>query len=124
MSKKQSTQEQDLVKLQQQYDELAKLNKPTEEQLLAMEELEAKIAQLEVALNNNSSVEGYEVPEGEADYVHIKMYTGNRFDPETGEEIAKYAIQKFNAVEFKNFERQASRLGYKYRILHEPKNVK
>lgn len=67
---------------------------------------------------------GYSVPAGEEKHVHIRMYIGARYDANTGKEIANYAIQKFNVIDFKNFEKQASRLGYKYGFMHKPKGFK
>jgi hypothetical protein len=67
---------------------------------------------------------GYKVPAGEEKYVHIRMYIGARYDANTGEEIANYTIQKFNVIDFKNFEKQAPRLGYRYGFLHKPKGFK
>lgn len=66
----------------------------------------------------------YRVPAGEEKYVHIRMYIGARYDANTGEEIANYTIQKFNVIDFKNFEKQAPRLGYRYGFLHKPKGFK
>lgn len=66
----------------------------------------------------------YKAPETEKDLVHIKMYVGNRFDPDTGVEVAAYRIQKYNPTDFKNFENSAIRLGYKYCFLHTPKGFK
>ena len=66
----------------------------------------------------------YRVPAGEERYVHIRMYIGARYDANTGKEIANYSIQKFNVIDFKNFEKQAPRLGYKYGFMHKPKGFK
>ncbi len=66
----------------------------------------------------------YVVPKGEEHYVHIRMFIGNRFDPITGEETTSYTIQKFNVTDFKNFEKQAPRLGYHYGFLHKPAGFK
>ena len=57
----------------------------------------------------------------------IRTYSyvcGARYDANTGEEIANYTIQKFNVIDFKNFEKQAPRLGYKYGFMHKPKGFK
>lgn len=66
----------------------------------------------------------YKVPRGEEKHVHVRLYVGPRYDTNTGVEIANYAIQKFNVIDFKNFEKQASRLGYKYGFMYKPKKFK
>lgn len=118
--------------LRKQYKALYEINAPTEEQLEQMEKLQETIKNLEdtleyagpMVVNMSKEQAEYIVPKGEEKFVHIRMFVGNRFDPDNGAEIAQYMIQKFNITDFKNFEKQAPRLGYKYGFLHKPEGFK
>lgn len=77
-----------------------------------------------MVVDMTSEAAGYKVPSGEEKHVHIRMYIGPRYDANTGKEIANYSVQKFNVIDFKNFEKQASRLGYKYGFMYKPKGFK
>lgn len=126
--------------LQKSFDDLYAKENPTEEELQQLEAIEEALAQVEADLAEDEPEEpaigdspivpmpeeakNYVVPEGEENHVHIRMYIGSRFDPNTGKEVAKYNIQKFNVGDFKNFEKQATRLGYKFGFMHKPKGFK
>lgn len=111
--------------------DLNKLETPTEEQLEKIEDIEAKLLEIDKSLyygpmvvDMSEEAKTYSVPEGEENRVHIRMFTGNRYDPNTAKEIAMYTIQKFSINDFKNFEKQAPRLGYKYGFMHKPAGFK
>ena len=54
----------------------------------------------------------YEVPKGTEKLVHVKLSTGNRFDPKTGKEINKPVPQTFNYGEWQLFKKNYKLLGY------------
>lgn len=54
----------------------------------------------------------YEVPKGTEKLVHVKLSTGNRFDPKTGKEINKPVPQMFNYGEWELFKKNYKLLGY------------
>lgn len=54
----------------------------------------------------------YEVPKGTEKLVHVKLSTGNRFDPKTGKEINKPVPQMFNYGEWQLFKKNYKLLGY------------
>lgn len=129
-----------LTTLESEYDKLYKLEKPSEDELQQLEDTEKEIDALKEQLSEKQVDEpdnkpaniidfkedagAYKVPKGEEGHVHIKMFTGNRFDPTTGKEVANYIVQKFNQIDFKNFEAQSNRLGFKYGFLHKPQGFK
>lgn len=150
MSKKLSVVQSKQLEVQKglllkQLEDFNKLEKPTEVQLKEAERIKAEISKIDIMLaeeedeaeaeveaeitnpmvvDMSEEAKAYKVPKGEENHVHIRMFTGARFDPLTGKETANYTIQKFNAADFKNFEKQASRLGYRYGFMHKPANFK
>ena len=54
----------------------------------------------------------YEVPKGTEKLVHVKLSTGNRYDPKTGKEINKPVPQTFNYGEWRLFKKNYKLLGY------------
>lgn len=58
------------------------------------------------------AAEKYEVPKGTEKLVHVKLSTGNRFDPKTGKEINKPVPQMFNYGEWQLFKKNYKLLGY------------
>ena len=54
----------------------------------------------------------YEVPKGTEKLVHVKLSTGNRYDPKTGREINKPVPQMFNYGEWQLFKKNYKLLGY------------
>ena len=54
----------------------------------------------------------YEVPKGTEKLVHVKLSTGNRYDPKTGKEINKPVPQMFNYGEWQLFKKNYKLLGY------------
>ena len=54
----------------------------------------------------------YEVPKGTEKLVHVKLSTGNRYDPKTGKEINKPVPQTFNYGEWQLFKKNYKLLGY------------
>ena len=97
--------------------EASKLTKVEQERLTA---LTGEIIDIETDGETQKSI-GYEVPEGEEGVYHVLQWRGNAFDPNTGEEVSKNYVQKYNAGDFKNFETHARGLGYMYEVLHAPK---
>lgn len=67
------------------------------------------------------SLNGYKVPIGEEDLVHVMITRGQRFDPNTGKEIIKPYLQKFGKREWNSLKEQMYKLGYKIELLYEPK---
>ena len=128
------------VELQNKFEELDALEAPTEEQLVELEAVESELLevteQLEEAfkevvaevieeddnkLPTSEMPDDYEVPTNEKHLVHAAIRIGSRFDPETGKQTAQVFTQKYNPTDFKNIVANASRLGIRYGILHEPK---
>lgn len=127
------------AELQTKFDELDALEVPTEEQLVELEKVESELLevteQLEAIfgetteeiveednkLPDNEVPKNYKVPDGEKHLVHAAIRIGSRFDPETGKQTAEVFTQVYNPTDFKNVVNNASRLGIKYAVLHEPK---
>lgn len=63
----------------------------------------------------------YKVPKGEEGLFHVQFYQGNRFDPDSGEEIVKLQVFKTNPQQFKSWKETAPKIGIKIvEILHDP----
>ena len=73
--------------------EASKLTKVEQERLTA---LTGEIIDIEMD-DESQKPEGYEVPEGEEDVYHVLQWRGDAFDPNTGEEVSKKYVQKYNA---------------------------
>lgn len=89
-------------------EELAEEQKQAAEKALAEKQLK------------KAEKKGYEVPEGEEDFVHVSQWKGDLFDPKTGKEVASKTIQKYDAKEFANFAKYSTSLGYSYEVLYTP----
>lgn len=88
-------------------EQQARLSKVTED-IVDLEE------QIELAPEDETptTTAKYEVPKGTEKLVHIKLSTGNRFDPKTGKEINKPVPQMFNYGEWQLFKKNYKLLGY------------
>lgn len=63
----------------------------------------------------------YKVPAGEEDMVHVMLVYGARFDSNTGKEISSPYLQKFTYNEWRLFQNNGLRLGYKVKeVLYNP----
>lgn len=63
----------------------------------------------------------YNVPKGTEKMVHVKIISGNRFDPKTGKEINHPIIQMFTFGEWELFKKNHILLGYTItEVLHDP----
>lgn len=83
----------------------------------------SEVTPTKIAPENVAPVEvnGYVVPKGEEQFVHVKLTQNQRFNPETGEEISKPRIQKFGIREWYDIEKSLAKLGYKVEVLFMPK---
>lgn len=65
----------------------------------------------------------YEVSKGTEKMVHVKISTGNRFDPKTGKEINHPILQMFNFGEWNLFKKNYKLLGYTIvEVMNDPFN--
>lgn len=65
-------------------------------------------------------VNGYQVPRGEEDFVHVRIKKMDGFDPVTGEPRSKPYIQKYGKREWKSIKEATSEIGYSVEVLHQP----
>ncbi len=89
-------------------EQQARLNKVTEDIVDLEEQIElapADEAPKATAAKN-------EAPKSTEKLVHVKLSTGNRFDPKTGKEIDKPVPQMFNYGEWQLFKKNYKLLGY------------
>lgn len=69
--------------------------------------------------------DGAYVPEpGLEGYIHLELVRGQRFDPETGKQIGVVRKQCYTYKQFLQLKRNAALLGYKYKILYAPADLK
>lgn len=80
------------------------------EDIIDLEE-QIELAPADEAPKTATTVE-YEVPKGTEKLVHVKLSTGNRYDPKTGKEINKPVPQTFNYGEWQLFKKNYKLLGY------------
>lgn len=88
-----------------------------------MTKLQKEAQALEEQAENEITTEmpSFIPPKGQEHLAHIKIVKGQRFNPNTGEELSTPYIQTFTKSEFRVFESAAQRLGYKIiEILHKP----
>jgi ElaB/YqjD/DUF883 family membrane-anchored ribosome-binding protein len=90
-------------------EQQARLNKVTEDIVDLEEQIE--LAPADETPKTATAVK-YEVPKGTEKLVHVKLSTGNRFDPKTGKEINKPVPQMFNYGEWELFKKNYKLLGY------------
>ena len=90
-------------------EQQARLSKVTEDIVDLEEQIE--LAPADEAPKTATTAE-YEVPKGTEKLVHIKLSTGNRYDPKTGKEINKPVPQTFNYGEWQLFKKNYKLLGY------------
>lgn len=90
-------------------EQQARLSKVTEDIIDLEEQIE--LAPADEAPKTATTAE-YEVPKGTEKLVHIKLSTGNRYDPKTGKEINKPVPQTFNYGEWQLFKKNYKLLGY------------
>ena len=64
----------------------------------------------------------YSVPKGTENMVHVKIASGNRFDPKTGKEINFPVAQTFTFGEWELFKKNYKLLGYTIvEVMHDPR---
>ena len=90
-------------------EQQARLSKVTEDIIDLEEQIE--LAPADEAPKTATTAE-YEVPKGTEKLVHVKLSTGNRYDPKTGREINKPVPQTFNYGEWQLFKKNYKLLGY------------
>ena len=90
-------------------EQQARLSKVTEDIIDLEEQIE--LAPADEAPKTATTAE-YEVPKGTEKLVHVKLSTGNRYDPKTGKEINKPVPQTFNYGEWQLFKKNYKLLGY------------
>lgn len=90
-------------------EQQARLSKVTEDIIDLEEQIE--LAPADEAPKTATTAE-YEVPKGTEKLVHVKLSTGNRYDPKTGKEINKPVPQAFNYGEWQLFKKNYKLLGY------------
>ena len=90
-------------------EQQARLSKVTEDIIDLEEQIE--LAPADEAPKTATTAE-YEVPKGTEKLVHVKLSTGNRYDPKTGKEINKPVTQTFNYGEWQLFKKNYKLLGY------------
>lgn len=100
---------------QKRLDEVAEAVIDLEEQIaLAPEETPAK--ESTTATNGK-----YVVPKGTEKMVHIKVVSGNRYNPKTGKEVNVPVARMFTYGEWQLFKKNFKQLGYIItEVLHDP----
>jgi hypothetical protein len=102
-------------------EQQARLSKVTEDIVDLEEQIE--LAPADETPKAISTAEKYEVPKGTEKLVHVKLSTGNRFDPKTGKEINKPVPQTFNYGEWQLFKKNYKLLGYTItEVMNDPFN--
>ena len=86
-------------------EQQARLNEVTES-IVDLEE------QIELAQDDDAQQAKYELPKGTEKMVHVKLSSGNRYDPKTGKEINKPIPQMFTFGEWELFKKNYKLLGY------------
>ena len=88
----------------------------TKEQQARLDEVAESIVdleeQIELAPDDETSQSKYVLPKGTEKMVHVKLSTGNRYDPKTGKEINKPIPQMFTFGEWELFKKNYKLLGY------------
>ena len=122
MSQKTKKQlQQELKELSSEKEQLLQVKKAnekafTKEQQARLSEVTEAIVdleeQIELAPEDKAPEAKYEVPKGTEKMVHVKISTGNRFDPKTGKEINHPILQMFNFGEWNLFKKNYKLLGY------------
>ena len=90
-------------------EQQARLSKVTEDIVDLEEQIE--LAPADEAPKTATTAK-YEAPKGTEKLVHVKLSTGNRYDPKTGKEINKPVPQMFNYGEWQLFKKNYKLLGY------------
>ena len=90
-------------------EQQARLSKVTEDIIDLEEQIE--LAPADEAPKTATTAK-YEVPKGTEKLVHVKLSTGNRYDPKTGREINMPVPQTFNYGEWQLFKKNYKLLGY------------
>src|SRR5574344_2096273 len=118
--------QQELEKLQTEKEELLTVKKADEkafsqEQQVRLAEVGEAIVDLEEQIELAGDETSYKVPKGTEKMVHVKIGTGNRFDPKTGKEILQTVTQMFSYGEWQLFKKNYKLLGYTiYEALNDP----
>lgn len=132
MSQKTKKQlQQELEKLSSEKEQLLAAKKAdekafTKEQQARLTEVTEAIVdteeQIELAGDEKPEKPAYEVPKGTENMVHVKIASGNRFDPKTGKEINHPVAQMFTFGEWELFKKNYKLLGYTIvEVMHDPK---
>ena len=101
-------------------EQQARLSKVTEDIVDLEEQIE--LAPADETPETATTVK-YEVPKGTEKLVHVKLSTGNRYDPKTGKEINKPVPQTFNYGEWQLFKKNYKLLGYTIvEVMNDPFN--
>lgn len=104
-------------------------DKLTKEQQARLDEVAEKVIDLEeqleiVEIAKPEKKEGYQVPKGTENLVHLSIVRGEQFDPNTGKEISEPYIQMFTFGEAKTFKERYKLLGYVIKkVLHDPYGI-
>lgn len=100
----------------------------TKEQQTRLDEVVESIVdveeQIELAQDDTEqSKPKYEMPKGTEKMVHIRLSSGNRYDPKTGKEINKPIPQMFTFGEWELFKKNYKLLGYTItEVMNDPYN--
>lgn len=131
MSQKTKKQlQQELEKLSSEKEQLLAAKKAnekafTKEQQARLTEVTEAVVdieeQIELVGDEKPEKPIYDVPKGTEKMVHVKIISGNRFDPKTGKEINYPIIQMFTFGEWELFKKNHKLLGYTItEVLHDP----
>lgn len=85
-----------------------------------IEPVEVKVEEAKPVEAKPIEVNGYQVPRGEEDFVHVRIKKMDGFDPVTGEPRSKAYIQKYGKREWKSIKEATSEIGYSVEVLHQP----
>ena len=64
--------------------------------------------------------EGFVPPAGQRKLYHARIDRDVKFDPKTGKRISNSFVKAFTAGEWKQFTKEAVRIGYEYTLLWNP----
>jgi len=102
------------VEIQEKTEQLSSTEVSTEPNRVSTEPLKVSTEAIQEPVN------GFKVPKGEEDFVHVRISKGNRFDPNTGKELVKPSIKVYGKREWKSIEASMQSLGFQVEVLHKP----
>lgn len=99
---------------------IATLTELTERKGVKTEPEESESEEEETTVNDGV----YKPEAGLEDYIHVELVRGQRFDPGTGKPIGVVHKQCYTYKQFLQLQRNAKLLGYTYKLLYVPEELR